>query len=149
MHCRNCGIGLSKENTYKGRRGVCRECAKEYFRKWYQNNREKKKEANKAFWKKLREEVFSVYGKQCSCCGESRVEFLTIDHVNNNGSKHRQELKDSHGRVHKQAGGNFYLWLRKNGYPKDGYRTLCWNCNVSRGLFGYCPHENERSDQPA
>jgi hypothetical protein len=32
--------------------------------------------------------------------------------------------------------------LRRDNYP-DGYRVLCANCNFSRGIHGYCPHEHE------
>jgi hypothetical protein len=33
-----------------------------------------------------------------------------------------------------------YTWLRNQGYP-NGFRTLCHNCNLARGFYGYCPHE--------
>lgn len=35
----------------------------------------------------LKREVLKVYGGVCSCCGENRIEFLTIDHVNNDGEE--------------------------------------------------------------
>jgi hypothetical protein len=31
--------------------------------------------------------------------------------------------------------------LKRRGYPQEGYTILCFNCNLSRGFFGYCPHE--------
>ena len=67
----------------------------------------------------------------CACCNESIYEFLTLDHPNNDGAKHR-----------KQIGGSFaiYNWLIKNNYPK-GFRVLCMNCNAARGWYGKCPHE--------
>lgn len=78
----------------------------------------------------------------CSCCGEPRLEFLAIDHIDGGGAKHRKELgggRSAHG------GQRFYAWLRKNGYP-SGYRVLCHNCNQSIGSFGYCPHQVERGE---
>lgn len=27
------------------------------------------------------------------------------------------------------------------GYPKDRYRLLCYNCNCAIGARGYCPHK--------
>lgn len=85
---------------------------------------------------KFREEVklavLSHYSKgnpRCGCCGETELDFLTIDHIEGGGNKHR-----------KQVGGIFTLWLKKQGYP-NGYRVLCFNCNIARGLFGTCPHE--------
>jgi len=144
--CRKCDVVLTEENTYPngngGRTTICKECDKDRTREWSRNNSEKKRESQIAFWRKLRREVFSIYGERCACCGEERWEFLTIDHVSGNGAEHRKEIR---GKNHGGGGGHFYLWLRKNGYPRDGYRTLCWNCNAARGVFGYCPHERENT----
>ncbi len=68
---------------------------------------------------------------RCACCGESRLEFLAIDHENGGGNKHRAVI----GRNIR-----FHDWLRKNGLPA-GYRVLCHNCNLSHGYYGYCPHQ--------
>lgn len=72
---------------------------------------------------------------KCYCCGEMSIEFMTIDHLNGDGLKHRKEIGKG-----KASGGNFYRWLIRNGYP-SGFGVLCQNCNFSRGLFGYCPHQ--------
>jgi hypothetical protein len=32
--------------------------------------------------------------------------------------------------------------LIKNNFP-DGFQVLCHNCNMSIGLYGYCPHQTE------
>ena len=71
----------------------------------------------------------------CACpgCGEARLEFLTIDHINVSVNKHRQEIGDN--------GSSLMHWLIVNDYP-DGYRVLCMNCNHSYGR-GYCPHQYE------
>ena len=81
-------------------------------------------------------ELVKAYGGKCVCCGESRIEFLTIDHVEGGGRKQRKEKK-----LH---GTQFYHWLRARGFPKEGYRLLCYNCNCSRGHLGYCPHDREK-----
>lgn len=39
------------------------------------------------------------------------------------------------------GGHKFYVHLKKIGFPKDRYRLLCYNCNMSRGRYGYCPHQ--------
>lgn len=82
---------------------------------------------------RLRIEILSHYGGKtplCSCCGESHIEFLSVDHINGGGAKHKRLL-----------GGGLYDWLKKNNYP-SGYRILCHNCNQSLGAYGYCPHKN-------
>lgn len=86
-----------------------------------------------------REEVLKHYGKRCECCGETAVEFLTIDHINGGGNKHRRELGN-------RGGYRFYLWLIRNNYP-DGYRVLCFNCNCAIAFSGACPHQRKREEQ--
>lgn len=72
----------------------------------------------------------------CACCGETRYEFLALDHINGNGAAHRREIKM------KGSGIQFYRWLRVNSYPV-GLRVLCHNCNLSKGFYGECPHVTE------
>ena len=40
----------------------------------------------------------------------------------------------------KLKGEKLNSWLKKNDYP-DGFEVLCWNCNLTKGSFGHCPHE--------
>jgi len=89
----------------------------------------------RAWTKQLREGVIKAYGGKCSCCGETPIEFLTIDHINGRGSKEHlyQQLR----------GHTLYKWLRDNQYPKDNFRLLCRNCNGALGQYGYCPHNNK------
>ena len=102
---------------------------------WYADI-EKSRAYARSLTRKLKIEIIAAYGGCCKCCGEDRIEFLNIDHVNGGGTKHIKSLQ--------KRGSSFYGWLKANGYPKDGYRILCWNCNCSRGMFGFCPHENEK-----
>lgn len=90
----------------------------------------------KAAYTQGRTEALRAYGgpiPACSCCGETIIAFLALDHVNGGGRKHRQET----------GGGGFYSWLRRNNYP-SGFRVLCHNCNQGRQISGgRCPHEEE------
>jgi hypothetical protein len=38
----------------------------------------------------IREDVIAAYGGRCACCGEFERDFLTLDHVNNDGAEHRR-----------------------------------------------------------
>lgn len=102
-----------------------------------------KRGKNREYLKRTREEakldVINAYGGECQCCGEKYHEFLTIDHINGGGKKHRDSL----------PGGarDFYKWLKKQGFPKDNFRLLCMNCNFSYGHFGYCPHSKNRETE--
>lgn len=69
----------------------------------------------------------------CACCDEDHYEFLSIDHINNDGSAHRKTIK-----AH-----SIYGWLKKHNYPL-GFQVLCMNCNWAKGKLGHCPHEREQ-----
>jgi len=109
-----------------------KEKKSQYDREYRKKNRERLNEYRRKYLKKIRREVISYYsnGKfECVYCGEKHYEFLTIDHIHNNGSEHRKNMKSS----------NIYLELKKERYP-NGYRVLCYNCNISKGLYGYSPY---------
>jgi hypothetical protein len=79
-----------------------------------------------------RREMAAAYGGACSCCGETKWEFLTLDHVRGKGHQERKRL----GR----KGVDFYRHLKRQGWPQDDYRLLCFNCNLASGFYGSCPH---------
>jgi len=67
----------------------------------------------------IKQTVLTHYGNEkCACveCGFSDIRALSIDHIKNDGAKHRKSgiLK-------------IYNWLVENDYP-EGYQTLCMNC---------------------
>ena len=121
--CIDCGLEKNitdfYKHGYKGKYNIhCKDC---------HNNRARLQR------RKLKLECLRNYGGAvCQCCGETIVEFLTIDHINGGGNKHRKEIGGN---------GKLYSWLKKNGFP-NGYRVLCMNCNFSIGHFGSCPHSS-------
>lgn len=76
--------------------------------------------------------IIKAYGGCCICCRETDIRFLTIDHKNNDGSRHRKEINRS-------SGDNFYKWMVKNNYP-EYLQVLCYNCNMAKYIYGQCPH---------
>jgi len=105
-------------------------------RKWRNSHKEKVSKWNKIYSKKYRikqrELVFNHYGKQCACCGEKELKFLSIDHIDGNGEKHRKKINRK-----------INIWLVKNNFPK-GFQTLCFNCNWGRYRNnGVCPHKDK------
>lgn len=121
-----------------------KEHLKRYVTQWRKENRDYINRKNKFKRRQERQQVLDHYGKVCACCGEWRYEFLSIDHIDGGGNKHRNELKQK-GELKKA--GRMHDWLRKNNYP-EGFRVLCHNCNQARGLYGYCPHKpDENKDQ--
>jgi hypothetical protein len=65
----------------------------------------------------LKIKAYQYFGSACTNCGCSKLEFLTIDHVNNDGAMHRKKFQ------------NIYSWLNANNYPKNNFQILCFNCN--------------------
>jgi hypothetical protein len=122
----------------------------EYRRDWYAKNKERQRaialawrnahleEArakNRRYIAKLKLDTILAYGGYCACCYETELVFLTIDHINGGGNKHRQSLG-------LKGGMDFYRWLRKQGYP-DGFQVLCMNCQWGKRYNGICPHEQQ------
>jgi len=92
------------------------------------------KEINRRWRVKIVRETLEAYGGvRCACCGETEITMLTLDHVDQDGARHRREGQ--------QRGSLFYAELRAQKFPK-GYRVLCWNCNhaVYRSPDHRCPH---------
>jgi len=114
---------------------ICKKCRREDNKIYRKNNLEIYRKAEIRKRRKIKAKVMKAYGGKCECCGEDRFEFLTIDHIDGNGSKHKREVVGG-------GGDKFYWWLQRNKFPK-GFRVLCFNCNCSRGSFGYCPHKEE------
>jgi len=86
------------------------------------------------YYYRLRHETILVYGGyRCACCGESEPMFLTLDHVNNDGNRHRRAIGSF-------SSPKMFAWLRARNYP-PGFQVLCSNCNHGRHRNGgTCPH---------
>ena len=84
-------------------------------------------------------EVLDAYGgRQCACCGEKEVKFLSLDHVNNDGAAHRRNM----GHCRRQAGEHQWYWLRNHNWPQEPkLQVLCMNCQIGKVRNGgICPH---------
>ena len=146
-----------RQRYYKDRRerGLCIDCSSKTIvgKRWCQKHLDMRAEVLRRLRKKLRLEVFMAYGgARCACkeCPEHsnpHLAFLTIDHINGGGTKHRVKVGGS--RI--PGGGisvvhfTIYRWLKKNGFP-PGFRVLCWNCQWGVHINqGKCPHEEGAS----
>ena len=127
-HCKLCDILLTNENW-----SPSRQRNYSYFCKACDNQRNKTKHL------KLKLEVISAYGGECICCSCNISSFLTIDHMDNSGAKHRKEIKEE--------GISFYKWLKNNNYPKENFQLLCLNCNCAKYINGCCPHTHSNKKE--
>lgn len=143
--CKKCGLIKLLSEFYRnpglksGIANECKECSKKMHYRWRDSNLEKAKESVNKTLKKLRQQFIDAYGGKCSCCGESAPEFLTVEHKFGGGKHDR-----------KSQGGALGLLrsMRDQGWPKDEYDLLCYNCNCGKRLGRICPHksmDNNRS----
>lgn len=143
----------------------CKECTNKYLKEYYKNNRPKILKRAKTYWdankdvinsnnknyyqrhrlhlisqskersEEIKRTVYTHYGSYCRCCGENNIVFLTIDHINGGGTKHRRSVG---------TGVAFYSWVVKHNFPDD-LQILCYNCNMGKERNnGTCPHEQNR-----
>lgn len=159
--CRVCG---EQKPRCKPQQNLCHECYKQYMREYAARNREalnakkrehyKRKRASDPNWRRsesqrslehyhnVRRQVLNAYGgMKCNCCGETEEQFLTLDHINNDGADHRRELLGRKTGKVPGVTGNLYGSLKKKGFP-PGFQVLCMNCNFSKFRNGgICIHQ--------
>lgn len=156
LPCRVCNTALDEKNLYvtmdRTKYGnICRECynrrhaifqkihGKSYYLKYNEKRLEYLSKRRDDFpelvraqcttsYHKTRIEVLKYYSPELSCvrCGFSDLAALSIDHINGNGNKHREEIHNA----------NIYRWLKNNDYP-EGFQILCMNCQFIKR------HENK------
>lgn len=78
---------------------------------------------------RIKVDLVTGYGGKCTCCGETAIEFLTLEHLNGGGRAHRA-AKDSLA---------IFNEVIKAGFPNE-YTILCMNCNFAKRFGKECPH---------
>jgi hypothetical protein len=153
IECKKCGRGKvrypsgdvvcpgCRYQRQKARRNSSPERKRYHYEgaaKWRKDHPEKHKEIVRKKCLRRKTRVLAHYSNgqppTCACCAIKDIEFLSLDHVNNDGADHRR------GSAKGQGGQAFYCWIIRHGFP-EGYRVLCFNCNWSFGAYGYCPHQ--------
>lgn len=126
----------SVEFTYERRGGAIRAYCDEHKgeKEKHKNRREHINATRRVYRAKVRTTVLATYGGKCACCGEAEPKFLAIDHINGGGRKERE--------VH--LGYSFYMHLYKLPEPRTDLQVLCHNCNMAKGFYGVCPHQEKQ-----
>lgn len=106
----------------------CPDCKKTRSSSWQKSDRGRAMRA--ASHRKVRMEAYAGYGGMCTCCEESRFEFLCLDHVKGGGNKDRK-IRSTY---------QIARYVIVNNFPKE-FTVLCHNCNMAKGFFGQCPHK--------
>ena len=115
---------------------------KEYRKQWRETHKSSNALSQKRYRQKIKLEVLGHYSLLkgmtnqdgttikipcCGVCQESDLSKLEIDHIEGSGNKHRKILFSCPNSY------QFYLWLRKQGYP-SGYQTVCQKHNLRKEL---------------
>lgn len=125
--CVTCGLNVALDGYAK-----CEKCL-ERVRGYYITYNSKHPEKRRDWRREQKQIVLDHYGARCVCCGESNKDFLSIDHMNNDGAAHRREI----------GSGAILRWLILNNFP-PGFQILCYNCNMAKQFCGgVCPHQVE------
>ena len=137
--CKPCRRPIERELARK-RYQANPEQYRAYVRKYRNADKDAYRAKDRDSHKRKKQKVLDAYGGPvCACCGERHFSMLTIDHINNDGAKHRLEI----GNGKKNVGSRLYQWLITNKFPK-GLQVLCFNCNSSKYLNGgICEHKLE------
>ena len=89
----------------------------------------------------IKEKVYALLGRVCSCCGETEKIFLTLDHKANDGAEHRREIGADRIKG-SSSGDKVWRWLVKHPDQAHRFQILCYNCNCGkRDNGGICPHQ--------
>jgi ribosomal protein L37AE/L43A len=141
------GTNRKRKNSRKIRsnrrsKGLCERCGKnnDSGEKIFTCTKCRTKSAK--IRQEIKKTVFEAYGgSYCNCCGETLIQFLTLDHIDGDGANHR---KTEFNR--KNVGGDaLYRWAIKHNFPPI-FQVLCYNCNCGRQHNnGVCPHSNPAS----
>ena len=98
-------------------------------------NKESHSDRMRRYLKIAKGQVFNHYGWKCNCCPETTPQFLTVDHVNNDGYK-----DICYGK--RRTGFHLYKSIINQGFPPR-YQILCMNCNHGKRMNnGVCPHQS-------
>ncbi len=98
--------------------------------KWQKANPKKLAKTQRAYHQRLKAAVIEKYGGRCKCCDEKAIQFLTVDHVHNNGKQERIKLGSGYG---------IYRKLLRYKRVLKSYTILCFNCNIAKFVYGHCP----------
>jgi hypothetical protein len=109
-------------------RAMIRENHRDYNRRYQKENQSLLRQKKKEYSDRIKRQGIAHYGGKCSCCGESMIEFLTLEHLNGRNPNEKRI-----------TGKKAWALAKAQGYPNT-YTVLCFNCNCAKGAYGICPH---------
>ena len=92
---------------------------------WIANHKEQRSKTYKSYLHRLRSKILKTYSKNhipsCVLCGETNINVLALDHIQNNGRKDKTGIQ-----LYRKA-----LLIK----DKKQYQILCYNCNWKKHII--------------
>jgi hypothetical protein len=120
-------IKASKKREYEKHKSTISRRNARNFQKRYSESRyrDRRLRYSKAHWDAQKLKAISYYGGKCAECGEDDLDLLCLDHVNNDGNKHRSK-----------HGNKIYRLFHKHGPFEDTeLQVLCHNHNFKKEVL--------------
>ena len=102
------------------------------------HNIRKQGRENQLIYRKLKKDkLYDLLGNRCACCGERDPMYLEVDHVHNDGKKHREKINRKWTADNLRATSmhprHYMSYLEDN---PNGLQLLCSNCNKAKSKNG-------------
>lgn len=116
--------------------------------RYARENRDKIAIASARARDKLRDEMVIAYGGECKHCGINNPIMLCLDHINGDAHIEKELFGEN-----RRGGYSNYARLKIEGWPKERFQLLCYNCNAvkehqrRRALLGKRWGEPEAADR--
>jgi hypothetical protein len=78
-------------------------------------------EVSDAIWRSVRKAVLDAYGGKCLCCGESTLDSLVLAYTNVEETAAEERRAPGQGTLE-------YMFLYRNGFPRNGRIVACRRC---------------------
>lgn len=138
--CPKCHIHKREYDQARVANGICVYCPRsvEPGKRYCPECRSEKLAYHLKYRLAKKQECFELLGGCfCRCCGETNIEALSVDHIDNDGAAFRR----ANGGPCHSTGLHLYKKIISGKIPKKSLQVLCMNCQFGRRMLGTCYHQ--------